>query len=147
MSFDERLEAIWAKREELRAKHDDRVKAVRESIDEGDKKFAEDMQTLKWAFGEASAELNEQADAIDAKIDARIDEKIDASEARRENIRAKVEGFKAEIEKAEQEALIVDILVYAEDCADIAAYYSQEADFAMAAAEELIAIYNEKFGE
>lgn len=147
MSFDERMEALWAKREELRAKHDDRVKVIRDSIDAGDQQFVEDMKNLKWAFGEATAEINEQADALDAKIDEKIDERIDAAEERHENIKAKIAGFKSDIEKAEQEALIVDILVYAEDCADIAAYYSQEADFAMAAAEELIALYNEKFGE
>lgn len=147
MSFDERMEALKARREELRAKHDEMVKTVRESVDAGDQQFAEDMKTLKWAFGEASAELNEQADALDQKIDEKIDERIDAAEERRAKIKGKIADIKTDIERAEQEALIVDILVYAEDCAEIAAYYSEEFDFAMAAAEELIANYNEKFGE
>lgn len=143
MNFDERLEALRAKREERRAKNDEVVKALRESVDAGDQKFAEDVKNLKWAFGEVSAELGDQADAIDDKID----EKIDAAEERRSNIKAKVAAFKTEIEKADQEDLIVDILVYAEDCAEVAAYFAQEADFAIAAAEEQIKIYNEKFGK
>lgn len=147
MSYEERLEALRAKREDLRAKNDERVKALRESIDAGDQKFAEDMKNLKWAFGEVSAELNDQADAIDDKIDQKIDKRIDAAETRRANIKAKIEGVRTEIERADREALIVDILLYAEDCAEIAAYYSEEADFAMAAAEEQIRLYNEKFGE
>lgn len=143
MSFDERLEAIRARREELRAKNDEMVKAIRESVDAGDQKFAEDMKNLKWAFKEASDELNDQADAIDDMIE----DKIEAAEDRRENIKSKIAGIKTEIQKADQEALILDILIYAEDCAEIAAYYSEEADFAMAAAEEQIKIYKEKFGE
>lgn len=147
MSFDERLEALWAKRDEARAKHDEKVRILRESIDAGDKQFVEDMKTLKWAFGEASAELSDQADAIDDAIDEKIEERIEAAEDRRENIRSKIAGIKTEIEKADQEDFIVDLLVYAEDCAEIAAYFSEEADYAMAAAEEQIRIYKEKFGE
>ncbi len=143
MSFDERLEAVRARREEIRAKNDERVRIIRESVDAGDQKFAEDMKNLKWAFGEASAELNDQADALDDKIDA----KIDAAEQRRENLKAKIAGIKTDIQKADQEAFILDILIYAEDCAEIAAYYAEEADFAMAAAEEQIRLYNEKFGD
>ncbi len=143
MSFDERVEAFWAKREDVRAKHDERVKAIRDSIDAGDQKFVDDMKNLKWAFGEAAAELSDQADAIDEKIE----EKVDAAEDRRENIKAKIAGIKTEIEKADQEDFIVDLLVYAEDCAEIAAYFSNEADCAMAVAEEQIRLYNEKFGE
>lgn len=143
MSFEERLEAVRARREELRAKNDEVVKAIRESVDAGDQKFAEDMKNLRWAFGEVSEELNDQADAIDDMIE----DKIEAAEDRRENIRDKIAGIKTEIQKAEQESLILDVLVYAEDCAEIAAYYSEEADFAMAAAEELISNYKEKFGE
>lgn len=143
MSFEERLEAVRARREELRAKNDEVVKAIRESVDAGDQKFAEDMKNLRWAFGEASEELNDQADALDDMIE----DKIEAAEDRRENIRDKIAGIKTEIQKAEQESLILDVLVYAEDCAEIAAYYSEEADFAMAAAEELISNYKERFGE
>lgn len=143
MSFDERLEALKAKREEHRAKNDELVKSIRDSIDAGDQKFLEDMKNLKWAVGEASAELSDQADALDDLID----DKIDAAEDRRENIKAKLKGIKTDFEKAELEDLIVDILLYAEDCAEIAAYYSEEADFAMAAAEEQIKIYKEKYGD
>lgn len=143
MSFEERLEAVKAKREAVRARNDEMVKIIRDSIDAGDEKFAEDLKNLKWAFGEVSAELDDQADAIDEKIE----EKIDAAEDRRENIRAKIAGIKTEIEKADREDFIVDLLIYAEECAEIAAYYSKEADYAMAVAEEQIKIYNEKFGE
>lgn len=147
MNFDERLEAVKARREELRARHDEMVKIMRESVDAGDQKFAEDVRNLKRAFGDASLEINEQADALGEKIDNKVDERIEKVENRRQNIKDKIEGIKTDIQKADQESLIEDILSYAEDCAIIAAYYSEEAAYAMVAAEEQIKLYNEKFGE
>lgn len=143
MSFDERLEALRAMREERRAKNDEIVKSIRDSIDSGDEKFAEDVKNLRWAFGEVSAEFSDQADAIDEKID----EKIDAAKERRENVKAKIADIKSDMEKKDLENFIVDLIIYAEDCAEIAAYYFEEADYAILAAEEQIKIYNEKFGE
>ena len=93
------------------------------------------------------AAAQKKADEMRAKV---LDEQAKAEKAHADRVAAAeemVEDARVAADKAEREAYITDLLLYAEDCEDLAAAFALEAETALLEAAYEVADYNEKYGE
>ena len=132
-----------AKKDERREKAENVRDTVRESFAEGAENYKSDMEVLRESLREVAAGLDEQNEAVEAKKEAKVDE----ARAKLEETANRIYEVGQAFERADQEELILDLLAYAEECQAVADAMTDEAELALKAAAEQIAIYNEKFGE
>lgn len=116
---------------------------IKESGEEGAAKFRSDMEVLRASLREIAEGLDEQNELVAEKKEARVEE----ARAKLEATADKIYGIGQAFERADQEELILDLLTYAEECQALADMMTDEAELALKAAAEQIAIYNEKYGE
>ena len=158
MDVNERFEASAATMDELKAKLEKAHETVKESMKDGVANFKSDVKFTTETVDEVFEDAEKQHDLnVEKRIDKVIDaeDKFDAKrEERREARKAKIDELKGKINdlgqayaKADQEELIADLLVYAEDCEATALYMAQEAVLAYEAAAKELADYYEKYGE
>ena len=158
MDVNERFEASAAAMDELKAKLEKAHETVKDSMKDGVANFKADMKFTSDSVDEVFVDAEKQHDL---KVEQRVDKVIDAEERfdakkeeRREARKARIDELKNKINdlgqayaKADQEELIADLLVYAEDCEATALYMAQEAVLAYEAAARELADYYEKYGE
>ena len=158
MDVNERFEASAATMDELKAKLEKAHQTVKDSVRDGAANFRSDLKFTQESVDEVFVDAEKQHDL---KVEERVDRIIDAEERRderreerREAAKAKIDELKEKINdlgqayaKADQEELIADLLIYAEDCEATALYMAQEAVLAYEAAAKEMADYYEKYGE
>ena len=142
MGFTERFDAATAKMDELKARMGKASDEINESCQQGAAKFRSDMDVLRASLREIAESLDEQNEVVSEKREAKVEE----ARAKLEATADKIYEIGQSFERADQEELIVDLLTYAEECQDLADMMADEAELALKAAAEQIAIYNEKFG-
>lgn len=116
---------------------------IKESGQQGVADFKSDMNTLRENLRDIAEDLDEQHELVSAKKEAKVEE----ARAKLQATADKIYEIGQSFERADQEELILDLLTYAEECQELADLMTDEAELALKAAAEQIAIYNEKFGE
>lgn len=158
MDLNERIDAAKAKMDELKSKMEDANEAVKESWKQGVADFKSDMEFTKNTIAEISDEEERKLELkaegriekiveADEKIEAKKEERHEASMAKKKSLQDKINSLSQAYAKADQEELIMDLIDYAEECQENAAYMAEEAILAYKAAAEQIALYNEKYGK
>ncbi len=158
MDINERFDEISAKMDELKAKAEKASEEVKESWNQGLADFKADMEFTMNSIDEIAEEAEKNHDLrVEKRIDDIIaaDEKIEEkkeerAEKRREKLfalRDRINELAQDINKADQEQLIIDLLDYADECQETAVYMAEEAALAYKAAAEELVKYNAKYGK
>lgn len=129
-----------------KAKAEATADAVKESVTEGVANYKSDMEILRNSLREIAVEVDEQTDIADTKIAADRASRVDAARAKVAQAKAQVEKVEEAFDKADREELIYDLLVYAEECQALADAMADEAEIALKAAAQQIALYEEAYG-
>ncbi|MBQ3392428.1 MAG: hypothetical protein IJG52_03340 [Lachnospiraceae bacterium] len=150
--------------------------AIEKFAEEIEAELGENFSYMKEQARKDAASIGESFDKLDERVQDKIDDDVDAVEGdisaaeenlrivkdradgklnaarlkvqmHQEQIRDKIEAKKTSFDKAAQEALITDLLDYADDCQKIAYAYAMEAELAIMDACDEIKDYKEKYGE
>ena len=140
MDMEKRFDEVSAMMDELRAKTEKAHQEIKGSFSDGVANFKADMEFT-------SKSIDEIADDAERKHDLRVEKRIDDVISASESIRDKINSLAQERSRAEQEAVILDLLDYAEECQGVAAYMADEAVMAYRAAAGQLAEYKKKYGK
>ena len=116
---------------------------IKESEQQGATNLRSDMDMLRENLRDIAEDLDEQHELVSAKKEAKVEE----ARAKLQATANKIYEIGQSFERVDQEELILDLLTYAEECQELADLMTDEAELALKAAAEQIAIYNEKFGD
>lgn len=151
----ENCNTVYGKFSKAQAKaemeHAEEVKAAQEELDElkievkekkavVDKDFRNKIATIRAEAQKKTDEMRSELLEKQAKAEQAHADMVSATEAA-------IDYAKAEVNKAARESYITDLLLYAEDCENLAAAFALEAETALLEASYEVAEYNEKYGE
>lgn len=140
MDINEKFAKAQEKMEEFKTEFASTLNSMKELQKEENQA---DIAKMKADMEVVSAELQDYTDKKSAEFDAKVEALIARNAAAKEKIRK----FGEELDKADMEDYIDELLTYSEDCRDLADAFMEESDLAFDLAKEQIAIYNEKYGE
>ena len=146
--FEAKIVGAQAKAE---MEHAENVKEAQEELEELKAEVKEKKAVVDHDFRNKIVTIRAQAQKkADEMRSIVLEEQAKAEQAHADRVaaaEAAVDEVRSEADKAARESYITDLLLYAEDCEDLAAAFALEAETALLEATYEVADYNEKYGE